>query len=278
VVATIKSQRLDVIGVQEASQGRIRDAATSENLSQFDDLVRRLGTPWKVTNSKRYNCVTDTSPNRCTYRYQGASGANRILYDSSRVQLLAAGSKRLPSPVGSSDNYLAWATFRQVSTGRSFLFSDLHTVADDTYAAFKKRQAEVAAQELKKHNPTHLPMVAVGDWNSSRFEQPSNGPYDAYRKAGFVDPLGGSYRTTTTAPYATVEKRRRTWLNSANHFERKAPAHRAWINGSYIDYILTTPMRVSEWETVAKLDQQGRFVGVIPSDHNLIRATVWLPA
>ena len=36
-------------------------------------------------------------------------------------------------------------------------------------------------------------------------------------------------------------------------------------------------MRVEEYEVVMKLDANGRFVGVIPSDHNLIRATVYLP-
>jgi hypothetical protein len=36
-------------------------------------------------------------------------------------------------------------------------------------------------------------------------------------------------------------------------------------------------MRVSEYEVVAKLDGSGRFVGTIPSDHNMIRATIYLP-
>jgi hypothetical protein len=36
-------------------------------------------------------------------------------------------------------------------------------------------------------------------------------------------------------------------------------------------------MRVAEWETVARLDRSGRFIGTIPSDHNMIRLTVYLP-
>ena len=49
------------------------------------------------------------------------------------------------------------------------------------------------------------------------------------------------------------------------------------MNGSNLDYILTSRMRVSEWETVAAMDANGSFIGRIPSDHNLIRATVYLP-
>ena len=57
-----------------------------------------------------------------------------------------------------------------------------------------------------------------------------------------------------------------------------AKGNHAWDNSSYIDYMLTTPMRVSEWRTVAELDADDNFVGVIPSDHNMIRMTVYLPA
>jgi endonuclease/exonuclease/phosphatase family metal-dependent hydrolase len=278
IVASIRSQHLDVLGVQEASQGRIHDSATgSKNLSQFDDLRARLGGTWKLTNSKRYNCVKDSTPTKCKYAAKGASRGTRILYDSARVQLLSAGSARLPKPASDEERSVAWAKFRQRSTGKTFMFANLHTISADKYYSYKKKQAEKAVATVKAHNPSHLPMIAVGDWNSSRFEDPTNAPYDAFRKAGFVDPLGGKYNSTKTAPGATVEKRIRTWVSSSNRYTRKAPAHKTWVNGSYIDYIMTTPMRVSEWETVARLDKSGNFVGRIPSDHNMIRATVWLP-
>lgn len=277
VVSSIQAQNLDVLGVQEASQGRISDAETGgRNLSQFDDLTGRLGGAWRVTSTNRYNCANPMSPNNCSYKPQGASKGTKILYNSARVQLIAAGSARMPAPNG-EERSVAWAELRQLSTGRSFMFSNLHATADDKYHSFKVQQAQVAVATIKANNPRNLPMISVGDWNSSRFEKPSNGPYEVHVKAGFVDPLGGRYRTTTSAPGATVEKRIRTWVDSSNRYTRQAPAHKGWVNGSYIDYIMTTKMRVSEWETVARLDKQGRFVGVIPSDHNMVRATVWLP-
>lgn len=279
IVAAIHNQDLDVLGVQEASQGRIHDSATgSKNVSQFEDLAARLGKPWKLTNTKRYNCVKDMSPNHCTYRAQGASKGTRILYNSDRVSLVNAGSALLPKGDPKDVRSVAWATFRQRSTGRSFVFSDAHLTADNgKNFSLRKRQAQSALASVKAHNPYHLPMIAVGDWNSSRFDRPTNAPYDVYVKGGFVDPLGGKARTTRTAPGATVEHRIRTWVSSSNKYERQAKAHKTWVNGSYIDYLMTTPMRVSEWETVAHLDKSGRFIGRIPSDHNMIRATVWLP-
>ncbi|MGI3779603.1 MAG: hypothetical protein ACRYG2_02395, partial [Janthinobacterium lividum] len=90
VVDGILGQDLDVLAVQEASQGLLHDDASEpEKISQFDDLVERLGGAWAITNATRYNCVKDTSSHHCTYAYKGASEGQRILYDASRVDLVA---------------------------------------------------------------------------------------------------------------------------------------------------------------------------------------------
>jgi endonuclease/exonuclease/phosphatase family metal-dependent hydrolase len=279
VVDTILGQDLDVLAIQEATQGLLHDDESEpKSINQYDDLLARLGGTWAITNATRYNCVKDTSPNHCTYADKGASEGQRILYDAARVEVVAQGSKLLPVPKGKGDNYMTWAELRQLSTGKRFVFSNLHTVGTDKDYKIKNKQAAVALAELKAHNPDGLPMIAVGDWNSTRFEKPSNGPYEVYVKAGFVDPLGGVYKTHKPK-HATVEHKVHTWLNSSNGgWARKAPGHKSWGLGSYIDYILTTRMRVSEWETVARLDKKGNIVGTIPSDHQMIRATVWLPS
>ena len=142
----------------------------------------------------------------------------------------------------------------------------------------RKKQAQEMAATIKRNNPKSLPTIVVGDCNSSRFEKPDNAPYDVLVAAGYRDPLGQSYRSTKTAPGATVTKRINTWLNSYNDFVREAKGNRSWVNGSYIDYMLMSKsISVSEWENVAKLDGHGRFVGRIPSDHNMQRATLTLP-
>jgi endonuclease/exonuclease/phosphatase family metal-dependent hydrolase len=191
--------------------------------------------------------------------------------------MLSSGAKLLGSKEdGSSPRYLAWAVLRQRSTGTKFFFADSHLEDDKDLYALRKSEAEVAVQTIRERNPDGLPVIAVGDFNSSRFSDPTNAPYDAYIQGGFSDPIGNAY-DSTQAVNATAERSISTWLNSFNGFVRHAKGHRSWDNGSYLDYMLTSPMRVSEWETVARLDVNDDFVGIIPSDHNMIRMTVYLP-
>jgi hypothetical protein len=67
-------------------------------------------------------------------------------------------------------------------------------------------------------------------------------------------------------------------MNSFNNFgSRPIVVVRPPMNGTYIDYIFSTPMRVLEYETVVDLDASGQFRGGPPSDHNMLRAVVGLP-
>lgn len=289
VVATIKGQRLDVVGLQEAGQGWLKDAnGKSFSLSQFEDLTNRLGGSWKLTNVNRNNCVKSTTPSSCVYKDQGASQDTKIIFDASRVELLDQGSKKLPF-VDPTDNarYVAWAQLRQRSTGNRFMFASTHLeptkdkAGETAFYDLRREQTEVALAAVADHNPGRLPVMFVGDLNSSRFAHsysPTNAPYDVLVKGGLVDPLGGAAGTTKTTPGATVVKRINTWVDSFNDFNRVVNTHKTWINGSYIDYIFVSPtIKVPEWETVVDMDETGQFVGTIPSDHNLIRASVVLP-
>ena len=290
VVDTILGEHLDVVGLQEAGQAWLKDAAGKPvSLSQFEDLTNRLGGSWTLTNVHRNNCVRSTTPSNCVYADQGASQDTKIVFDASRVEMLDQGSRLLPS-LNAKDNarYVAWAQFRQRSTGNRFVFASTHLEpkkdpsGSSAYHDLRRRQTEVALAAVKDHNPEQLPVVFVGDLNSSRFPHaysPVNAPYDVLVKGGLVDPLGAGFRTTKTAPGATVEKRVNTFVDSFNDFDRTVHTHPAWVNGSYIDYMFVSPsVRVPEWETVVRMDSAGRFVGVIPSDHNMIRMSVVLPA
>ena len=275
VVSTIVGEDLDVVGIQEASQGQLAEAS---GVSQFDDLVNRLGAPWAITNAYRYNCATSTSASNCAAQDRGASQGTRIIYNSSRLTLTANGSKLLPSVAGENERYMAWAVLRQQNSGKSFFFVSQHLQGGSGYTALRGEEAEVALAVITAKNTANLPVISVGDLNSTRFNSGGNTPYDVYVAGGFVDPLGGAYRTTTTAPGATVEKTINRRVSSWNNFERKVRvADSGWVNGSNLDYVLTTRMRVSEWETAVAMDGNGNFIGRIPSDHNLIRATVHLP-
>ena len=285
VVATIKGQNLDVVGIQEASQGWLKTSSGKKyDESQFEDLVQGLGSPYALTSTARNNCVKSSTPSSCKYKDQGASQGTKIVYNTKRLKMLASGSRQLTTAdSGSNERYVVWAIFQQKDTKKKFFFANTHLTPDDdsdgssVYFEERKTQARQILETVRAKNVEALPTVIVGDLNSYKWVKPSNGPYDVFLGAGYVDPLGNAYESTTEAPGATVVKRIRTWISSYNNFERKVRGFPKNVNGTYIDYILTTPMVVTEWETVANMDSDGNFVGVIPSDHNLIRATLWIP-
>ncbi|HUP99863.1 MAG TPA: fibronectin type III domain-containing protein, partial [Aeromicrobium sp.] len=72
VIAQVISRRPDVIGLQEASQGRLPGTRTP----QYADLLaglRRKGVPYELTNGHPYNCEVPTTPVSCKSRDRGAS-------------------------------------------------------------------------------------------------------------------------------------------------------------------------------------------------------------
>lgn len=284
VAATIRAQKLAVVGLQEASQSRLIDAnGEVTNVSQFEDLLAELKAPWKAVNKARYNCLHPSTMWKCEPMDQGASKGNKIAYDSSQVTPLRNGSLLLPKYADTGERYAVWAEFRHIASGKDFFFVTTHLeskgdpAGSTLYYELRVKQMQAIIAMIKRHNTRALPTVLTGDWNSQKWTEPANGPYDVAVKAGYVDPLGNTYRSKVAAPTATVEKRIRTEYASGNGFRRLASKSTV-INGTYLDYILTTPrMRVAEWETVVKVDALDNFVGVIPSDHNMIRATVYLP-
>ena len=126
LVKAIKAQDLDVLGVQEASQG-LTVGADGTSKAQFDDLLDLLGKGYALTNTYRYNCARSTSPNNCDPTDRGASNDVRIIYNVHRVDRLGQGSVRFKAQdPGSPSRFLAWARLRQVSTGKKFFVVNTH--------------------------------------------------------------------------------------------------------------------------------------------------------
>ncbi|GAB2583786.1 hypothetical protein GCM10009593_23630 [Microlunatus antarcticus] len=285
VVRDIRSQKLDVLGVQEASQAWLPKAegGKGQDLSQFEDLRNRLGGDWRLANKNRNNCVKAKTPTKCAYKDQGASKGTKILYDSGAVTLVSQGSKLLPSP--EDDRYMAWAIFTQRSTGKKFFFATAHLEPDKDWNLHVS-EATTLAKEVAKRNPKKLPTFITGDMNAHKNSVNPSGVKDnpVYRvvvgKYGYVDPLGNPSGSTTDTPGATVERRINTPLSSFNDFmPQPSPNYFGRRpNGTYIDYIFTSKkIRVLEWENVARLNAAHAYVGKQASDHNLQRATVTLP-
>lgn len=292
VVATITKQAPDVIGVQEVSQGTMRNST----LTQYDDLVARLGDPYRLTNAARYNCKVTTSRSNCKYRNQGASQANRIIYNANTLVMLAQGSMKLER-LTSKDNerYLAWAKFRQITTGKVFLFATTHlqsnqgtstTVYNKAYHYLRVRQAKAISTELNRVGGS-LPKMLTGDMNT-RWNSPgpngtyTNPQYDIFTSSSWAnlrDPLrsgitGQRYRAPETG-LATIDAR----YNSFNGYARAQEATTTSLVGTNIDYIyLSKTIDATQWQTVLNLNSSSRIAdSVIPSDHNMIRVDVVLP-
>lgn len=212
----------------------------------------------------------------------------RIVYNADNAQVLASGSLKLAA-VSSRDNerYLAWARLRHVATGRVFVFATTHlqpnrggssTEYVKAYYDLRARQARQIRDELARVSGGD-PVVLTGDMNS-RYNSPgpdgtqSNPQYEVFTAAGFVDPLrGGTRADRAKGPLPSLTSLVDEEFNSCNTYARIPPVTRP--RGNNIDYIyLSGPLAATAWETAVDVDAGGQFVGVIPSDHNLIRADV----
>jgi len=283
VVANIKAQLPDVMGVQEASQGWLKDDPRPGGVSQFEDLQERLqaaGANYQLANNKRNNCVKDTTPTGCVYADKGASQGTKLFYNASKVSLVSQGSLALPV-IRATDNprYLAWGIFTQKSTNKKFFVGDTHLEpgGGTDLQDLRTRQTQAITAEVKKRNPSNFPVLLTGDLNSHKWTAPTNAPYDVLTAAGYIDPLGNTYASDLPSGTATAEKTVGANYDSFNAFNRLANARNSWGNGTYLDYIFTSKMRVVEWRTVVNVDSNGNFIGTIPSDHNMVKATVQLP-
>ena len=287
VVANVKSKMPDVMGVQEASQGWLKDAnGVTINLAQFEDFRNRLnaaGAAYEVTNPNRNNCVKSTSPSNCVYADRGASLGTKLFYNKNTVTLLSEGSVALPKLVtDSGPRYVAWASFKQNSTGKTFFVADAHLSSGTgtSYYNLRNQQAQKITQVIAEKNTGNLPVLITGDMNSSKWATPTNAPYDVFTKAGYVDPVGGTWRTSLASGYASAESIKNGQYYSytgfsANIAKTSATGPRAL--GSHIDYIFTSKMRVASWEQVLNVHSSGVLQGAIPSDHNMIMVKVGLP-
>lgn len=283
VVSNIKAQMPDVIGVQEASQGWLKDDSRPGGVSQFEDLQERLqaaGANYQLTNARRNNCVKDTTPTGCIFADKGASQGTKLFYNPSKVSMVSQGSLALPA-IQATDNprYLAWGIFIQKSTNKNFFVGDAHLEPGGGSAGqtLRTKQTQAITAEIKKRNPQGLPVLLTGDLNSHKWTAPNNAPYDVLVAAGYVDPLGNTYASDLPSGASTAEKTVGANYDSFNAFKRVVNARNAWGNGTYLDYVFTSKMRVVEWRTVVNVDSSGNFIGTIPSDHNMVKATVQLP-
>lgn len=249
VARTILGEDPDVVGVQEATPIQTGGGR------QYNQLVQALGPNWQIVDDNKDH------------------GPARIVYNRDRLETLDSGAELLRGSMKWAGNprFIAWATFRQRATGKQFLFVTTHFSPRDSSASDPHRAA--SAKQLvslvKRVNRDDLPVIVTGDFNSGRNRTSSNRVYQNLISGSLIDPMA-----TATGKLGHPKKAIRPTLKTWNGFVRKA---RFDNTAPFLDYILVTPMKVKEWEVVAKLNSRGRYVGAFPSDHNMMRATVELP-
>ncbi len=255
VIATVAKESPDILALQEMDR------------SLLADLLDGLNT----ASSRAY--MTTDPPTK------GGSGTTKLAYDTGRFDMAPSkdGSVELSSGESGTRKWAVWAILIDKLSGKKLFVVSAHLVAGEAWQELRKVQtAEIVAMVAAK-NPDKLPVVIAGDMNSGRDYKPSNYIYDVLSAAGYREPLGNTNNSWTPARTATAEHRANLDYNTYNNFDVYARRSK-YDNGSDIDYIWhSAKIRVAVSAVAVNVDTAGKFVGVIPSDHNLLTATIHLP-
>ena len=282
VASQILGSRLDVVGVQEANPSNTYKDRLVSGVNQFMDLKNALnerGGHYALTNEYSYNCVCSTASGNCAYQNRGAALDNRIYYDTDTVAMVKQGSYRFTTQTaGRYERYLAWAVLKMKATGKQFLFTSTHL---DPYGATTRvAQWKQALSKIRSLRGT-LPVISVGDYNTSKFTNYAKTMLPLTKSKNLGDVLNQQYAvnpTTARRARSTV----RAYINSFNAYPRDVSSYcycsREDKYGNNIDWIFATNnLVVKDWEVVMDIDPTTmKLRGVIPSDHNLVRATLVL--
>ncbi|HTW19080.1 MAG TPA: endonuclease/exonuclease/phosphatase family protein [Mycobacteriales bacterium] len=245
VVKLIRQADPDVIAIQEAAAW----TAGVKGPRQVDSLVHHLGGTYALAH-------TEIPPTQHHYFRTGVY----VLYKKADYKAVGAGNHW-----GIGDNrWAAYQTLENRTSGARFLFVSPHLSVGAGLKYDKQREAETQsllrqADAYAAHD--NLPIVFGGDFNSDNDHwHPLNAPAKVMRQARVDDAFDVAQRRTNAR------------FNSANDYYRKPPAF-----GYHLDYIYVSPgIAVRSWKLIIDL-RHGRFVGVIPSDHNPIVANIVIP-
>ncbi|GAB2470455.1 hypothetical protein GCM10027265_19420 [Jatrophihabitans fulvus] len=217
---------------------------------QIDDLVRRL--PGFAL------AATERPPSEHGYHRHGVY----LLYRTAAVRPVGAGGVWTTGTTAGVEHYAAWQEFG--APGSRVLVVAPHLPAGGGRAADATRWRETRTMlrlGTARARRSGVPVVYAGDVNSneSRTTHVFDGPGLAMRAAGVAD-----------AQYV-AQRRYGLRYNSANQYRRVPPAF-----GDSIDRVFASPGVAVESVAVVVRLRAGRFVGMIPSDHNPVVAQLRL--
>jgi endonuclease/exonuclease/phosphatase family metal-dependent hydrolase len=256
IAADIREEKLDVIGIQEA----------------YEDADRRSLLDAVNAHGGHYAMALPANDDR--------GRDNRILYDTRRLELLTTGEERYTEQA--PDDYeraMVWAILRHKANGRAFLFVTTHLTPENSRKV--RLQGLRLIDRVRRINEDRhppLPVVVVGDFNTSKFQKRGSSIIEKMDEAGFGDVLGQQY-DTYKLDHPRAEERIDAWIGSFNDYDRDMSDHVVSKDriGHNIDWIFATnSLRVPRWRTVSHHDGD-EIKGVIASDHYLVTAHIVLP-
>ncbi|MCA0297160.1 MAG: endonuclease/exonuclease/phosphatase family protein [Actinobacteria bacterium] len=258
-----------------------RDDVRDTILGQDPDvLALEEATPNRIGGVRQYDDILDLIDNSTDYKYVEAAAytsGTKLAYDSGRFSVSDSGTKILKKK-GSQRRYAVWAILKDISSGKKFFAVATHLEPGGASSKLNSVRITQAKQiiALIKDNNNGYPVVILGDMNSSRSIKPYNGQYLAFTRAGYIDPLDNPKPNSAAGANAIAQTMVDVNFNSANKFHRNAPkAPASWKVGTNVDYIyVSSGVSVTRFQTVVDVDSDGQFIGTIPSDHNMLVATV----
>lgn len=256
VVSQIVGENPDVVGLQEAYEG-------TQQYAGLRDALNSAGKTYEITDLS-----------------QSASRATRIMYNTASLNVLSKGAfPYAHQVVGRTARYLVWATFEQQSSGKEFLFVSTHLSPED--ATVKTQQWRELVAKVKELNTAGLPVVVVGDFNTSKFMAGASEMLPAMKSAGFGDVMNQEYQVNPPVN-PRAEKVVNGWINSFNGYRRSITDYsystaRTKV-GNGVDWIFATnALRVKQWKVVIDFDPTTLLIrGIIPSDHNMLSSVLVL--
>lgn len=286
VAKHIIDRKLNVIGIQEVFDRQDRET-TMQYINYAASGQASLTEPYAMTFPPDQSSVSSSD-----FPYTGYD--NRIVYDTRRVDLKGKWAMRFRNQDPDDNQYgrhATWALFTHKTNGRPFLVFNTHLApGNDTYDELQWKELLAQIQTFRSrytaaYNGTFIPVFAIGDYNTTKFEGAAKNMLPAMRNAGVGDILGQQYRTYTTTGARVVSGSGNAYINSFNGCRADTRQYRVATNrnGNSPDYIFASnSLRGPGGRAIPYYQYVGfgtypylRYP--IPSDHFLITATFDLP-
>lgn len=279
VAASIRKANADIIGIQEATTGE------NGRFADIRNSVRSAGYEFPYDDDVVYHPSSYMSPDRVSAADSYSRNA-QLLYKPSKLERLDGGvlaPAELPGAASAlawshNANYrkwFAWGKFRQWSTRKTFVAVSVHLPVGKNAAArtIRVNVLNVIQKWLNRVAPG-LPIVFVGDFNSTYERDPSDAEVQMSKNYGFTEAASAPQRSLWNLRFSTSNR------NAANgKYDGFPPkVFQATYAGQRIDYIFAKRIKgFRSYQTqivrTHGLTFNKQFQG---SDHNLIKAALVL--